>query len=101
MSELSKPENRAQLLTDLKVMIVETLDLSDLDPRDIQDDEPLFASGLDLDSIDALELVVSLEKRYQIKIGSSEESKSGLKSVSTLADLIVSKAEKGTQGTQD
>ncbi len=84
--------NRTQLLADLKSMIVETLNLDDVAPSDIEDNEPLFGSGLDLDSIDALELVVSLEKKYNIKIGSSEESKAALESVSKLADLIVSKA---------
>jgi acyl carrier protein len=73
------------------MMIVETLNLDDVNPDDIDDNEALFGSKLDLDSIDALELVVGLEKKYQIKIGSSEESKVALKSVNTLADLISSK----------
>ena len=88
MSENLPHDNRAQLMADLKSMIVETLNLDDVDPGDIDDNESLFGSKLDLDSIDALELVVGLEKKYQIKIGSSEESKIALKSVSTLADLI-------------
>jgi acyl carrier protein len=92
MSETSNTSNRAQLISQLKLMIVETLNLEDVDPSDITDEEPLFGSKLDLDSIDALELVVSLEKKYKIKIGSSEESKAALKSVNTLADLISSKA---------
>ena len=93
MSETSIPENRAELLAELKRMIVQTLNLDDVDPSDISDTEALFGAGLELDSIDALELVVSLEKKYGIKIGSSEESKAALESVSTLADLIESKAK--------
>jgi acyl carrier protein len=89
---MGDPINRTQLLADLKSMIVETLNLDDVEPSDIKDGESLFGAGLDLDSIDALELVVSLEKKYDIKIGSSEESKAALESVNTLADLIVSKA---------
>lgn len=72
----------------LKHLIVETLNLEDTEPTDIPDDEPLFGSGLDLDSIDALELVLRLEKEYGIKIESSEESRQALRSVSTLAAYI-------------
>lgn len=91
MTESSNPEQRSKLIEELKIMIVETLNLDDVVPSDISEEEPLFDSGLDLDSIDALELVVSLEKKYEIKIGSSEESKAALESVNTLADLILSK----------
>ncbi|CAA6679613.1 MULTISPECIES: phosphopantetheine-binding protein [unclassified Lentimonas] len=72
----------------LKTLIIETLDLNDLRPEDIGDDEPLFGSGLDLDSLDGLELVLQLEKTYGIKIGSSEASKEVLKSVNVLAAYI-------------
>lgn len=92
MTNSPESQDRAQLLADLKVLIVETLNLDDVQPSDIDDDEPLFESGLDLDSIDALELVVSLEKKYGIKIGSSEESKTALSSVASLADLVASKS---------
>lgn len=89
--EASNPSPRRALLEELKRTIVTTLGLDDLDPTAIGDDEPLFGEGLDLDSIDALELVVTLEKRYGIKIGSSEESKAALASVNALADLIEAK----------
>lgn len=73
----------------LKTLIVETLKLDDLRPDDIPDDEPLFGSSrFGLDSIDALELVVKLEKEFGIKIGSSEESRQALASVGALAAYI-------------
>jgi acyl carrier protein len=73
----------------LKTLIVETLKLDDVRPEDIPDDEPLFASSrFGLDSIDALELVVKLEKEFGVKIGSSEESRQALASVATLAEYI-------------
>lgn len=73
----------------LKTLIVETLKLDDLRPEDIPDDEPLFGSPrFGLDSIDALELVVRLEKEFGVKISSSEESRKALASVGALAAFI-------------
>ncbi|HEY5228584.1 MAG TPA: phosphopantetheine-binding protein [Opitutaceae bacterium] len=81
------------LLTRLKHLIVETLHLEDIAPADIPDDEPLVGGGLSLDSIDALELVVRLEKEYGIKISSSEEARSALSSVGSLASFIRERAD--------
>lgn len=76
-------------LTDrLKHLIVETLHLEDIAPADIPDNEPLVGGGLSLDSIDALELVVRLEKEFGIKIASSEEARRALASVEALAAFI-------------
>ena len=73
---------------ELKNLVISTLNLEGVAPEDIGDDEPLFGSGLDLDSIDGLELVLNLEKTYGIKIGSSEASRDALKSINVLADYI-------------
>ncbi len=81
------------LCTRLKHIIVQTLRLEDITPEQIKDDEPLIGSGLALDSIDALELVVQLEKEFGIKISSSEESKQALASVSSLAAFIRTRVE--------
>ena len=73
----------------LKALIVQTLRLRDVRPEEILDHEPLFgATRFDLDSIDALELVLRLEKEFGIKIGSSEESRQALATVATLAAFI-------------
>ena len=81
------------MIAELKELIVSALNLDDIEPDEIGSDQPLFGAGLDLDSIDALELVVSIEKKYGIKISSSEESKDALASVNALADLILSKGK--------
>jgi len=81
------------LKSELKKLIVETLNLEDVSPEEISDDEPLFGSGLELDSIDGLELVLQLEKTYGIKIGSSEESREALQSVNVLADFIAKESQ--------
>ena len=77
------------LIDRLKILIVETLRLDDIRPEDIPDDEPLFGSSrFGLDSVDALELVVRLEKDFGVKISSSEESRMALSSVAGLAAFI-------------
>lgn len=77
------------LVARLKTLIVETLKLDDVRPEDIPDDEALFGSPrFGLDSIDALELVLKLEKEFGVKIGSSEESRKALASVNALAAYI-------------
>ena len=83
------------LLSQLKILVVETLRLEDVSPADIPDDEPLIGGGLSLDSIDALELVVRLEKEFGIKIASSEESRTALASMSSLAAYIRAHAAPG------
>jgi acyl carrier protein len=84
----------ADSLTDrLKTLIIETLHLEDVTVESIADDEPLIGGGLSLDSIDALELVVALEKEFGVKISSSEESKQALASVASLAAYIRQRAD--------
>ncbi len=80
------------LLSRLKTLIVATLKLEGVRPEDIPDDEPLIGTPrFGLDSIDALELVLALDKEFGIKIGSSEESRAALGSVTALAAFIRSK----------
>ncbi len=72
----------------LKQQIIEALNLEDITPADIQDDAPLFGEGLGLDSIDALELFVLLEKQYGIKLQNKEEGKQVFQSVNKMAEYI-------------
>jgi acyl carrier protein len=81
------------LLLKLKILIVETLRLEDVTAADIADDEPLIGGGLSLDSIDALELVVRLEKEFGVKIASSEASKAALANVACLAAFLRTHAD--------
>ena len=76
------------LVAELKTEIIEALNLEDLKPEDIVDDAPLFSEGLGLDSIDALELIVLMEKHYGIKLQSAAEGKEIFKSVQVMADYI-------------
>jgi len=80
---------------ELKVFIIEAMNLEDVTPADIGDDMPLFADdGLGLDSIDALELVLGLKKKYGISIEASDEaSRQHLRSIETLAALVTAKQQ--------
>lgn len=76
------------LIEKLKTQIIEQLNLAEVKPEDIQPDAPLFGEGLGLDSIDALELIVLLEKHYGIKIQDPKDGKAIFQSVRTMADYI-------------
>lgn len=75
-------------MADLKRQIIAQLNLKDLKPEDIGDDQPLFVEGLGLDSIDALELIVLLQQEYKIKLASAEEGQTVFRSVRTMAQYI-------------
>jgi len=78
-----------QLISDLKVKIVDILNLEDVSPEDIDEAAPLFGEGLGLDSLDALELVVLVEKDYNIKITDIEVGRQAFASVNALAQFIL------------
>jgi len=78
-------------LNELKARIIESLKLQDMTPEQIEDDAPLFGEGLGLDSIDALEMVVMLEKHYGIVIKDIEEGRPAFRSVKSLAEFIEKK----------
>ena len=75
---------------ELKEFIIETMNLEDMTTSDIGDDTPLFADdGLGLDSIDALELVLALKKKYGVVLeANDDQTRAHLRSVATLAALI-------------
>lgn len=76
---------------ELKELIIESLDLEDVTPDDIDDDEPLFVEGLGLDSIDALELGMQIQKKYNLKLDANNEAnKQHFASVNALRRFIES-----------
>lgn len=77
-----------ELVEQLKVQIIKQLNLEDIEPEDIDPDEPLFGNGLGLDSIDALELIVLLEKEYGIKIENPKDGQKIFFSLNTMAKFI-------------
>ncbi|WP_295938489.1 phosphopantetheine-binding protein [uncultured Alistipes sp.] len=77
-----------QLVQELKEAIIEALNLEEIQPGDIDPAAPLFREGLGLDSIDALEIIIILDKKYGIKMANPAESKAVFYSVNTLADFV-------------
>ena len=78
----------SELKEELKAKIIEQLNLEDVSVADIADDDALFGDGLGLDSIDALELVVMLDKDYGIRLSDPKEGKKIFESVQVMADYI-------------
>lgn len=77
-----------ELIIELKKQIIEVLNLEEVQPNDIDNEAPLFGEGLGLDSIDALELIVMMEKVYGIKIKDPSAGKEIFKSIKTMAEFI-------------
>lgn len=78
----------AELKAQLKKQIVEFLNLMNVKPEDIKDDEPLFGEGLGLDSIDSIELIVLLSREYGINIQDPKEGRKILVNINTMVDYI-------------
>jgi acyl carrier protein len=82
------------LKQELKEKIIAVLNLEDINPSDINDADALFGDGLGLDSIDALELIVLLDKDYGIKLTDPKEGKNIFQSINTMAAYITANRTK-------
>lgn len=82
------------LKAELKEKIIAVLNLEDISVEDINDDDVLFGDGLGLDSIDALELIVLLDKDYGIKLTDPKEGKTIFQSITTMASYIEANRKK-------
>jgi acyl carrier protein len=77
-----------KLILELKQEIIKVLNLEGITPEDIADDSELFGEGLGLDSIDALELIVLMEKNYGIKLKDPAQGREIFKSIRTMAEYV-------------
>ncbi len=80
-------ENK-ELINELKLQIIDALNLEEMTPEDIDENAALFGDGLGLDSIDALELIVILDKNYGIKLANPAQGKEIFRSVACIADYV-------------
>ncbi len=87
--------DKEQLKRELKEHMISYLNLTDLTPEEIGDEDPLFVEGLGLDSIDAIELTVMLQREYGVKIKNAKNGKDILSNVESMADYLLENATKG------
>lgn len=86
---IKKITTMENLIQELKEHLIEELNLEEITPEEIDAEAPLFGDGLGLDSIDALEVILILEKYYGVKLANSAEAKPVFYSVKTLAEYIM------------
>jgi acyl carrier protein len=76
---------------EIKQLIVDALQLEDVDPATISDAGALFGSGLNLDSIDALELAMAIGRKYDVNVGQDQDTRDAFRSVNHLAEFITAR----------
>jgi acyl carrier protein len=80
--------DRDEIKRSLKRLLIDGLRLQDLRPDDIEDAAPIFVDGLGLDSVDALELVVLVEEKFNIQIPDEDVGKRAFASIEALTDFV-------------
>jgi acyl carrier protein len=91
MAEANKEQELAQIRSKLKELLARDLSLQDLKPEDIADDAPLFGDGLGLDSLDAVEIVVLLQRHFGVEVKDMDVGRKLFQSVDTLANYVYEK----------
>ncbi|HPT04726.1 MAG TPA: phosphopantetheine-binding protein [Bacteroidales bacterium] len=84
------PENSTPLKVEIKQLIIDTLKIQDVKPEDVPDDAPLFGTDnvLGLDSIDALEIIMALQRKYNVRMDDQNLARFILTSINTIAEFI-------------
>jgi len=90
---MDKETKLAEIREKLKVLLVDQLSLEDITPEEIEDDAELFGEGLGLDSLDAVEIVVMLQRNFGMEVKDMEKSREVFRTIATLADYVYEKTD--------
>jgi len=92
-------EASPELKLEIKKMIMETLNITDVKPEDVDDEKPLFGgdNALTLDSVDAIEIIMALQRTYGIRIADQTLARYVIRSVNSIAEFILEEQEKNNQ----
>lgn len=92
--EAAKPRTLEEIKEELRRLVVENLSREDLKPEDIKDDTELFGGGVGLDSLDGVEVVVLLRRRYGLDVKAMQKAREIFQSINTLAPYVLAHATK-------
>jgi acyl carrier protein len=92
MTQVPSPE----LKLEIKKMIMETLNITDINPENVDDEKPLFGSdnALTLDSVDAIEIIMAIQRNYGIRIADQSMARYVIRSINSIAEFIMTEREK-------
>ncbi len=90
---MDKEAKLAEIREKLKVQLVDQLALDDVTPEEIEDDGELFGEGLGLDSLDAVEIVVMLQRNFNLEVKEMEKNREVFRTINTLAEYVYEKTE--------
>ena len=92
MTKLASPE----LKLEIKLLIMETLSISGIDPGEVDDDEPLFGGKniLTLDSVDGLEIIMAIQRKYDVRIGDQNLARNIIRSINSIAEFVTAEKDK-------
>ena len=100
LTKLLKMSSRSidELRTEIKVLIMETLGINDIKPGEVDNEKPLFGgeNRLTLDSVDALEIIMAIQRKYKLRIADQNLARSVIRSINSIAEFIMNEQEKSS-----